>query len=859
METIKRQINNNKMKVLRYFIILLATVICGNLFAQKSQQELNQLMQERNEYYFTFCLNGNDDLKAIAQTISVDRVDGNVVTAYANNKDFACFMKLGYEVTLQTPPSMLEKVAMWDGSNRAEYDWDSYPTYQAYEDMMFEFQTNHPDKCEIITLGTLPSGRKIMIAHLNNGTGEGKPKFLYTSTIHGDETTGWILMLRLIDYLLENPDEPEVQTVMNNIDLYIGPNANPDGTYHGGNNTVNGATRENANGIDMNRNYADPHGSPHPDGYEYQTETQWFMDFAAEIPFVMGANYHGGAEVMNYPWDNTYTFHADDAWYQMICHEYADLTHQVNPNYMNDYNNGITNGAQWYMIGGGRQDYMNGYAQCRELTIECSNTKLPSGSQLPNFWNYNKESIFAFMNQCLYGIHGTVTDKANNQPLNATITITNHDDAFSVVESHLPAGDYHRPIKGGTYDVTYACNGYYPQTFTITVDDYETVIQDVQLEAGEGLIPDFTANMTNVAPGGSVNFTDNTWGANLVSWEWTFEGGEPATSNVQHPTGITYNQIGTYDVSLTVTNGEGQTETIIKHNFITVSESYNMQNGTVPTCNAMFYDDGGPNSNYHDRKDYTMTFLPATPGGFIEAVFTEFSTEDGWDHMYIYDGTDASATLIGDFTGSNSPGTITATNAEGALTFHFISDYNTNSSGWIASIHCAGIPSEPIELEVFADPETIHEEESTLLSVYATGGDGNYTYRWEPSDMVTDPEAQFTNSVPLSSNQVFTVTVTDGEGNTESAEIQVVVIPGVNVDENQTDQIQVYPNPSKGNFTIEVAEPIRFELYNSLGQLIIAGQKDGGTIQIQTQQEKGVYFLRIIGENGSRTEKLVIE
>jgi hypothetical protein len=162
-------------------------------------------------------------------------------------------------------------------------------------------------------------------------------------------------------------------------------------------------------------------------------------------------------------------------------------------------------------------------------------------------------------------------------------------------------------------------------------------------------------------------------------------------------------------------------------------------------------------------------------------------------------------------------------------------------------------------LEVFADPQTIHEEESTLLSVYATGGDGNYTYRWEPSDMVTDPEAQFTNSVPLSSNQVFTVTVTDGEGNTESAEIQVVVIPGVNVDENQTDQIQVYPNPSKGNFTIEVAEPIRFELYNSIGQLIIAGQKDGGSIQIQTQQEKGVYFLRIIGENGSRTEKLVIE
>ena len=97
------------MKNLRYFIVILAAVVCGNLFAQKSQQELNQLMQDRNEYYFTFTLNGNDDLQAIAHTISVDRVDGNLVTAYANSSDFAKFQKLGYQVTLMTPPSMLEK------------------------------------------------------------------------------------------------------------------------------------------------------------------------------------------------------------------------------------------------------------------------------------------------------------------------------------------------------------------------------------------------------------------------------------------------------------------------------------------------------------------------------------------------------------------------------------------------------------------------------------------------------------------------------------------------------------------------------------------------------------------------------
>ncbi len=849
------------MRLFRYFtIILLATVISGNIFAQKNQQDLNQLMQERNEYYFTFNLKGNDDLNAIAHAISVDRIEGQVVTAYANNMDFTNFQKLGYEVTLQTPPSLMEKVAMWDGSNRASYDWDSYPTYEAYEDMMFQFAADHPDRCEIITLGTLPSERKIMIAHLNNGSGEGKPKFLYTSTIHGDETTGWILMLRLIDYLLENPDEPEVQNIMDNIDLYIGPNTNPDGTYHAGNNNVNGATRYNANGIDMNRNYPDPHGSQHPDGEAYQTETLWFMQLAEDIPFVMGANYHGGAEVMNYPWDNTHTLHADDEWYKLISHEYADLTHEVNPNYMNDFNNGITNGAQWYMIGGGRQDYMNGYAQCRELTIECSNTKLPNPNQLPTFWDINKNSIFTFMTQCLYGIHGTVTDAANGQPLHATITITNHDDSFSIVESHLPAGDYHRPIKGGTYDVTYSCNGYYPQTFTITVSDGETVIQDVQLEAGEGLIPDFNASSTDVTLGGSVNFTDNTWGANLVSWEWTFEGGEPDTSNVQNPSGITYNEIGDYDVTLTVTNSEGQTETITKHDFIHVIEMYNMQNDTVATCNALFFDDGGPDGYYHDRKEYTMTFMPATTGGILEAIFEEFALEDNYDFLYIYDGTSTSAPSLGTFTGINSPGTVTATNSEGALTFRFSSDYGVNEPGWKATVHCIGT-YDPIELELSVDPENVEEGEPCQLSVVATGGTGVYTYLWEPADAINEG----TIDDPTSANPIvrplgtpvstYKVTVTDTEGNMASDDITITVSP-LSVSENSIKPI-VYPNPSHGNFTIE--GKASYKLFNSLGQVVLSGVCEGKS-QIEAQSlQRGIYFLRLSNESGSKVEKLIIE
>ena len=837
------------------FLALLILASFG-LFAQKT--DLGQLMQQRNEYYFTFNLNGNDDLNAIAHAISVDRVDGNVVTAYANNKQFANFQKLGYEVTLQTPPSMLEKVEMWDGTNRAEYDWDSYPTYNAYEDMMFQFATDHPDKCEIITLGTLPSNRKILIAHINNGSGEGKPKFLYTSTIHGDETTGWMLMLRLIDYILENPTLPECQNVLDNIDLYVGPNANPDGTYHGGNNNVNGATRYNANGVDMNRNYADPHEGPHPDGEEYQQETLWFMQFAQDNNFVMGANYHGGAEVMNYPWDNTYTLHADDAWWQLVSHEYADLCHQVNSSYMTDYNNGVTNGAQWYMIGGGRQDYMNGYAQCREETIECSNTKLPNGSQMPTFWNINKNSLFAYLNQCIYGIHGTVTDAASQAPIEATVTLVGHDDQYSSVSTQLPGGDFHRPVKAGTYNLRITANGYESFETQVTVADGESITIDAQLTALEGISADFTVDAAAISIGGTVHFTDNSWGAQINSWDWEFEGGTPATSTDRNPV-VTYNEAGTYGVRLTVTNADGESDTKYMPNYISVVSAYNMQNGTISTCDAMFYDDGGPNGNYGDNKNLTITFIPEIEGGYIEAEFQSLDLETNYDFLYIYDGESINAPLIGEYTGNNNPNTVTATNAAGALTFKFESDYSVNKAGWAAHIKCEGIVYDPIEVTVTADPEVIEFGESSQLTAVAIGGTGVYTYSWEPADSLNYANIANPVATPGMTTE-YVVTVTDSQGTTAQAAVIVTVNPGVNVNERLMDEIQVYPNPTDGILHIDgIKESVSYRLINNMGQTLMEGQTDTD-LQINTKSMgQGLYFLEISNSLGVSIRKIVVE
>ncbi len=841
------------MKKRFLFVLLLLVSVC----VSAQEKDLDAMMQQRNEYYFSFKLNADDDLSKIARTISVDKVDGDVVVAYANNLNFMEFNKLGHDITLLTPPSLVEEHRMFDGNSRATYEWDSYPTYEAYEEMMFDFAQNHPDKCEIITLGTLSSNRKILVAHINNGVSDGKPKFLYTSTIHGDETTGYIMMLRLIDYLLENQTLPEVQNVLDNIDLFVCPNTNPDGTYHGGNNTVNGATRANAQGIDMNRNFPDMNDGPHPDGNPYATETEWLMDFAQNYQFTMAANYHGGAEVMNYPWDNETDLHVDDAWWQLVSREYADLCHQVNPNYMTFMNNGITNGAQWYMIGGGRQDYMNYYHKCREVTIECSDTKCPSGSQLPNFWNINKNSIFAYMNQCLYGIHGVVTDMNTGAPLSATISISNHDNDYSVVESQMPAGDFHRPIKGGTYNVVVTANGYYPFQQTVTVADGQTVVLNVALEPGEGLIADFNVSSTNVANGGVVNFTDASWGIGINSWSWEFEGAEPSTSSVQNPQGIRYSENGVFGVRLTVTNENGLTDTKYAEGLITVMNSVNMHAGEETTCSSLFYDDGGPNSNYSDNRNYTLTFFPDTEGAKIKVDFLSFNTESNYDYLKIYDGTSTSSAMIGSYTGGNSPGTVVASNAQGALTFNFTSDSYSSEPGWEAVVSCSGLP---LEVYAQAESDTLCPGESMHLNAVVSGGNGNFTFDWSPKENLDDFSSMnpvFT--APENGEFTYVVTVSDGE-QTNSASVSFFVADCLSTDEQPEMEIGVFPNPSSSTIQIMLdheCQYVEISMFNNLGQMVKA-VVNSTDISVE-DLASGVYLVRIDVDGKQFFRKIFVE
>jgi hypothetical protein len=452
----------------RLFLLLFFTGCIGFL-PLKAQRTIPpkyaQILQNRGEIYFKFLSADRQQIRQLGYFISLDNVASDTVFAYANTQGFVRFLQAGVPYVLLTPPSeLLEKQRLLPGNFKNSYGWDYYPSYNEYVSLMDSFQKNYPALCRVVSIGKSVQGRDLLFAHIGhlNDTLHSVPEFMYTSTMHGDETTGYILLLHLIDYLLSNYGvKPEVTALIDSVDIWINPLANPDGTYAGGDASVYGATRFNANHVDLNRNYPDPKDGQHPDGDAWQPETKAFMNFAKAHHFVLSCNMHTGTEVANYPWDTWSVRAADDAWWKEVCRQYADTVHAYAPaGYLTASNNGITNGYDWYSISGGRQDYMNYFQYDREFTLELSDMKMPDPVTMPQFWEDNYRSLLDYIHQVLDGLRGTVTDSISGKPLKAEIFIVNHDLDNSQVYTDSVSGLYFRPVYAGTYDVRYTAAGH---------------------------------------------------------------------------------------------------------------------------------------------------------------------------------------------------------------------------------------------------------------------------------------------------------------------------------------------------------------------------------------------------------------
>ena len=128
----------------------------------------------------------------------------------------------------------------------------------------------------------------------------------------------------------------------------------------------------------------------------------------------MGANYHGGEQVLNYPWDASCrrpmipVYAPDDQLFYDFGMGYTSR----NPDLWNnpDFDYGITRGWEWY----------RSMEVCRiGLTITMENTMSPleiSGHKSPDFnlmdgfWNRNRDAMLWWLQRVWTGLGGQVLD-----------------------------------------------------------------------------------------------------------------------------------------------------------------------------------------------------------------------------------------------------------------------------------------------------------------------------------------------------------------------------------------------------------------------------------------------------------------
>ena len=486
----------------RNLALLLCMLCCIPSFAQSVQTPV--LDTSRLETYIV----ADVSLRQMRQLDSLFHVDYAAKTdedcatvrMCLAKREYADFLALGIPFTV--PAQSRTAVRMAHSYEQFVASWNRYPDYNTYLSILDTFQQRYPDFCRIETLiDHTPGGHSLRIAHISNNLSDRgeKPAFLYTSTMHGDEVTGYYVLLRLINHLLANYSVDErVRGLVDSIDIWICPLENPDGTFRTSNDSLNESpysTRLNYYGEDLNRSYPQI-GEPLARNRNRQPEVQAMMDLAAQCRFTMSANLHGGAEVFNYPWDLWTTDEraiADHQWWELVGSRFAATCHETDSYYMTDLDNGITEGGDWYAISGSRQDYFNYFAGCREATIEISANKVTSSNALNRIWLKLKAPLLDYMNESLYGIRGVVTDTLTGEAIEAKVFIQNHDRDSTHTYSLLPYGNYHRPVKAGTYTVTFSAPDYQSKTLTITVNDRQTTCIDVQLMPLNSHIPETDA------------------------------------------------------------------------------------------------------------------------------------------------------------------------------------------------------------------------------------------------------------------------------------------------------------------------------------------------------------------------------
>lgn len=390
---------------------------------------------------------------------------------------------------------------------RTPTDLRKHHNYSEMVNFLKELNTRYPHLTKLYSIGKSARHKDLLVLEISDQPGRHQlmePEFRYIGNMHGNEVVGRELLLNLAKLILENYGTNDLITALvQSARLHFLPSMNPDGyedSEEGDCESEKG--RPNANNYDLNRNFPDRFGNT-TENVQTQPEVEAIMNWSRQIPFVLGANLHGGSLVANYPYDGnkdkdsgSYEATPDDSLFIHLATTYSknhptmykgehcfDICGPEQSSLLNErFPNGITNGAKWYVLYGGIQDWTYLNTNCFSITVELGCRKFPQAKDMPRYWADNKRPLIKYMLEIHRGIYGVVTDQNSRPIFNATIHVKGIDHNVH----STTFGDYWRLLLPGEHHISVSKEGFRTAHRTITVGKFRSpaVRMDFSLSSG---------------------------------------------------------------------------------------------------------------------------------------------------------------------------------------------------------------------------------------------------------------------------------------------------------------------------------------------------------------------------------------
>jgi PKD repeat protein len=395
---------------------------------------------------------------------------------------------------------------------------------------------------------------------------------------------------------------------------------------------------------------------------------------------------------------------------------------------------------------------------------------------------------------------GGVWSDNNNSCSNGAYTTTNHAIALVGWGYDSSEGDYW--ILRNSWGTSWGENGYMRIAVNSAAVDC-AVCYMVYDNVPQPPVADFSTSTTTVVAGSSVSFSDLSTNT-PSSWSWSFSGGTPSTSTSQNPT-VTYNTIGTYNVSLTVANAEGN-DSETKAGYISVVEQTycesagnsvsdewiaGVQVGTFSNTSgaAKYSDFTSQTANLVAGQTYDITLTPEFSGSTYNEywmIWIDLNGDADFDdaNENVFDaGSLSKTTVTGALTIPSGTAAISTrmrvtmkyngapTACENTFSYGEVEDYTVNITTGTGNVDPVAVVNGPYngteDIAVSFSSSGTYDPDGSIASYLWNFGDGSTSTNANPSHTYSD-----------AGTYDVTLTVTDDDGATDNDATTATIIAG---------------------------------------------------------------------------------